>query len=64
MCGIFGIWHRDVRPVDILALSRATTNLRHRGPDDEGYLLVDTSDGRVVLCGGERAPLRNVRLYG
>ncbi|HKP53261.1 MAG TPA: asparagine synthase (glutamine-hydrolyzing) [Chloroflexia bacterium] len=53
MCGIFGIWHRDGRPVDILALSRATTLLRHRGPDDEGYLLVDTSPGRAVLCGGE-----------
>jgi asparagine synthase (glutamine-hydrolysing) len=53
VCGIFGIWHRDGRPVDILALSRATTILRHRGPDDEGYLLVDTSDGRAVLCGGE-----------
>jgi asparagine synthase (glutamine-hydrolysing) len=27
--------------------------LRHRGPDDEGYLLADTRSGRVVLCGGE-----------
>jgi asparagine synthase (glutamine-hydrolysing) len=53
MCGIFGIWHRDGKPLDLLALHRATTSLRHRGPDDEGYLLVDTRSGHSVLCGGE-----------
>jgi len=53
MCGIFGIWNRDGRPVDLCALERATTSLRHRGPDDEGYLLVDTRSGRTVLCSGE-----------
>jgi asparagine synthase (glutamine-hydrolysing) len=56
MCGIFGIWHTDGRPVDLAALRRATTALRHRGPDDEGYLLVDTRAGRVELCGGPRTP--------
>ena len=53
MCGIFGIWHRDGKPVDLPALSRATASLRHRGPDDEGYLLVDTAAVRALLCGGE-----------
>lgn len=53
MCGIFGIWNRDGAPVDVRALGRATTSLRHRGPDDEGYLLVDTRSGRTVLCGGD-----------
>jgi asparagine synthase (glutamine-hydrolysing) len=52
MCGIFGIWHRDGGTVDVVALRRATDSLRHRGPDDEGYLLADTRAGRVVLCGG------------
>jgi asparagine synthase (glutamine-hydrolysing) len=52
MCGIFGIWRRDGAPVDLAALQRATDSLRHRGPDDEGYLLADSRSGRVVLCGG------------
>lgn len=53
MCGIFGIWHHDGKPLDLLALKRATTVLAHRGPDDEGYLLVNTRSGRAELCGGE-----------
>jgi asparagine synthase (glutamine-hydrolysing) len=56
MCGILGIWHRDGRPVDLRTLRWATDTLRHRGPDDEGYLLVDTRSGRTVLCGGDHTP--------
>ena len=52
MCGIYGQWNRDGAPIDIDRLVLATTSLRHRGPDDEGYLLADTRSGRVVLCGG------------
>lgn len=56
MCGIFGIWHHDGRAVDLGALERATSALRHRGPDDEGYLLVATRTGRTALCGGPATP--------
>ncbi len=52
MCGIYGIWHTDGRPVNTSALQAATTRLRHRGPDDEGYLLVETHAGTVHLCAG------------
>ncbi len=52
MCGIYGIWNRDGAPVDLARLERATTAIRHRGPDDEGYLLVDTRGGRAVLAAG------------
>jgi asparagine synthase (glutamine-hydrolysing) len=52
MCGIFGIWHQDGRPVDLVTVQRALTTLRHRGPDDEGYLLVNTRTGQAVSCGG------------
>ncbi|MFQ5408083.1 MAG: asparagine synthase (glutamine-hydrolyzing) [Anaerolineales bacterium] len=41
MCGITGIWNLDGAAVDLAALERMTTALRHRGPDDEGYLLVN-----------------------
>jgi asparagine synthase (glutamine-hydrolysing) len=52
MCGIFGIWKYDSDPVDRSMLWRATETLSHRGPDDEGYLLVNTGDGQTVHCGG------------
>lgn len=56
MCGVYGIWHTDGKGLDLIAVQRAVRSLRHRGPDDEGYLLVDTHAGRmgrVVLCGGD-----------
>ncbi len=52
MCGIFGIWHNDFTPVDIISAQRALNLLRHRGPDDEGYLLINTTTSKVVSCSG------------
>ena len=52
MCGIFGIWNLDQRPIDITGVRRATDAIRHRGPDDEGYLLVDTRATRAISCAG------------
>jgi asparagine synthase (glutamine-hydrolysing) len=52
MCGIYGVWHLDNRPVDLVGLQASTNRLRHRGPDDEGYLLADPSSGRVQTCAG------------
>lgn len=52
MCGIFGIWQVDGKSVDLAMARQATTTLRHRGPDDEGYLLVNTQTNRNVVCGG------------
>ncbi|HET7114272.1 MAG TPA: asparagine synthase (glutamine-hydrolyzing) [Pyrinomonadaceae bacterium] len=52
MCGIFGIWNLDRGAVDLAKLQLATDAIRHRGPDDEGYLLVDTGAGRTQSCGG------------
>ena len=53
MCGIFGIWQRDGQPVDLAAVRQATALLRHRGPDDEGYLLADTRGGSAIACAGD-----------
>ena len=52
MCGIFGIWNLDQQPIELTGLHRATNAIRHRGPDDEGYLLVDTRASRAISCAG------------
>jgi asparagine synthase (glutamine-hydrolysing) len=52
MCGIFGIWNFNNQPIDLEAVEGATRRLRHRGPDDEGYLFLNTNTGRKVLCAG------------
>jgi asparagine synthase (glutamine-hydrolysing) len=58
MCGIYGIWHRDGRPVDLTALQTATSRLRHRGPDDEGYLLANPVQGTCASYAGAETDLR------
>lgn len=52
MCGIFGIWHRDGSPVSLSLVQEATDHLRHRGPDDEGYLCFQTKSQQVLSCAG------------
>ncbi|MGH7618433.1 MAG: asparagine synthase (glutamine-hydrolyzing) [Gemmatimonadaceae bacterium] len=50
MCGIFGAWSRGGEPLDLSAIQRATNELRHRGPDDEGYFFF--GPGGSLLTGG------------
>lgn len=45
MCGVTGIIHTDGNSVDRAVLQLMTSTLRHRSPDDEGYLLIDVSSG-------------------
>lgn len=52
MCGILGLLRFDGAPVDPAWLLRAATAIRHRGPDDEGYLLSDFTGAHPHLCGG------------
>ncbi len=58
MCGIYGLWHFDGQPIRRQALEQATTVLSHRGPDDEGYLLVDTHTNQCCACGGAQTDPR------
>ncbi len=37
MCGICGFCFSDERPIDRKILTRMTSTLQHRGPDDQGY---------------------------
>lgn len=41
MCGIAGILNRQGAPVDLQVLEQMTRILRHRGPDDEGHVLIE-----------------------
>ena len=44
MCGIAGILERG-RPIDREALARMAGAIRHRGPDDDGFHVADSTDG-------------------
>jgi asparagine synthase (glutamine-hydrolysing) len=52
MCGIIGLYGCKGAPADVNCLAEAARTLRHRGPDDEGYLLVDSQHGRCELRSG------------
>jgi len=39
MCGIAGIYSLNGKPIDPALLKAMTEAIKHRGPDDEGYLL-------------------------
>src|SRR5687768_13635258 len=58
MCGILGIWNLDGAPVDLRSLRLGTDAIRHRGPDDEGYLLLDTRAQRSAACAGRDTDYR------
>ncbi len=45
MCGLAGIYHLNGAPIDTSQLLRMNRMIRHRGPDDEGYVLVNTITG-------------------
>jgi asparagine synthase (glutamine-hydrolysing) len=46
LCGIFGVWYPDGKPVDKLAVLRSRDALINRGPDDAGSWI----KGNVALA--------------
>ena len=52
MCGIFG-WITPGRVIDRGRAAEAVTLMRHRGPDDEGYLFCRLESGAVAMAGGD-----------
>lgn len=52
MCGIFG-WITRGREVERNRVKEATQRMRHRGPDDEGYLLGRLSTKETRLAAGD-----------
>ena len=55
MCGIAGIYdlRGEVKPQQVREM---TSTLRHRGPDDEGFFLMNTKKRNVLACGGADTP--------
>ena len=57
MCGIAGIVHLDRRPCSAILLAAMSRRIRHRGPDDEGYVLISPEDGMFLeMAGPETTP--------
>src|SRR5213594_3798006 len=55
MCGIAGIYRLGER-VDLVRLHHMSRLLRHRGPDDEGIVLIDPRGGQAFTMGGIDTP--------
>lgn len=51
MCGITGAYSFK-GSINPNCIKRMTDSLRHRGPDDEGFLAVDSTSGKVVSLTG------------
>ncbi len=62
MCGFSGIYNYS-EPVDHNILKAMTDCIKHRGPDDEGYLLFDTCSGsHKHYCGDDSSASSKSRL--
>jgi len=57
MCAIAGLYQASGRPVDAEVLARMVQIQAHRGPDGEGYVLIDpTGKGKPVELRGPLTP--------
>jgi asparagine synthase (glutamine-hydrolysing) len=53
MCGICGLIARNGTTLDPKDVERMTAAIRHRGPDDEGYVFVDAARGKAAAFKGD-----------
>ena len=61
MCGITGVYSFK-GTVDPMCIKRMTDLLRHRGPDDEGFLAVDSASGKVFSLIGSESKIQGLRI--
>lgn len=54
MCGIAGFFSYAPQPANIVG--RMTDLIRHRGPDDEGFVLFQALTAMPMVCGGQDTP--------
>ncbi len=57
MCGIAGVWHLDGRGVSAEMLGRMADVLRHRGPDDRGFVVIDPTSAATPIPANDAAQL-------
>jgi len=63
MCGIAGVYHFDEKPLDLHKLNQFSDILKHRGPDDKGFLTYDTNNKSLVRSrNAENLPQGNLGL--
>lgn len=55
MCGISGLY--SVRQCAVRYIKAMTEAIRHRGPDDEGYVLFKEMGAPPCICGGKDTPI-------
>jgi asparagine synthase (glutamine-hydrolysing) len=60
MCGIAGVYNLNKMAIDQEKLIAMTEIVSHRGPDDEGYLLVNTDTNSILQCYGN-STLDNIK---
>lgn len=58
MCGIAGIINLDGKCVKANEIISMTQSLAHRGPDDEGYTIIDQNSGKCTVCSGANSDER------
>jgi asparagine synthase (glutamine-hydrolysing) len=56
MCGITGVIDLSGRAIDPTILKSMNDAIRHRGPDDEGYVLLHRTSGRSQSYAGPDSP--------
>jgi asparagine synthase (glutamine-hydrolysing) len=57
MCGITGVVDLNGAPIDPSELLAMTGAIAHRGPDDEGFVLIDPASGRTAAFAGPASPI-------
>ncbi len=48
MCGICGVYNINGKPLDNTIVKKMADLIKHRGPDDSGFVSINTNSGRIV----------------
>ncbi|MEI7801831.1 MAG: asparagine synthetase B, partial [Bacteroidota bacterium] len=63
MCGITGITCWNGKKISASEIIRMNNSLRHRGPDDEGFLLINDEQKIIAFGNDTPAEVKESRLH-